>query len=145
MFSVYLYVSIMTHVHLSILESRRWRSNNHFGENCCEDELDVFLYLNLRFASFSLVLLSSLPTGTAATSFGDETTHWSCCENRRGRRRRRRSSRGRRRQRWLRLQPKHQPATKLDVVKLSNYIRKLQENLRRRRKKQHRTFPCCVP
>lgn len=86
--------------------------------------------------SFSL-----LPTGTAATSFGDETTYWSCSENRR-----RRSSRRRRWQHWPRLQPNHQPATKLDVVKLSNYIRKLQENLRRWKKnRQRRTFACCVP
>lgn len=84
---------------------------------------------------------SFLPTGTATTSFGDETTYWSCSENRR----RRRSSRIRW-QRWLRQQPKHQPATELDVVKLSNYIRKLQKNLRRWRKNmQRRTFPHRVP
>lgn len=62
--------------------------------------------------------LSFLPTGTATTSFGDETTYWSCSKNRR---RRRRSSRRRRCQRWLRLQPKHQPATETgcgEAVKL---------------------------
>lgn len=37
-----------------------------------------------------------------------------------------------------RSQPGHQPETKLDVVKLSNYLRKLQQNLRRRKTERER-------
>ena len=53
-----------------------------------------------------------------------------------GRRRRRRG----RLQKKLcrRSQPRHQPETKLDVVKLSNYLRKLQQNLRRRKTERER-------
>lgn len=43
--------------------------------------------------------------------------------------------------------PRHQPATKLDVVKLSNYLRKLQQNLRRRkteRQRRVRSPLCCT-
>lgn len=102
------------------------------------------VYFSVFTPPLSLFLtwsLSFLLSGIATTGFGDETTYWSCSKNRR-----RRSSRRRRWQRWLRQQPKHQPATELDVVKLSNYIRKLQENLRRWRKNmQRRTFPRRVP
>lgn len=51
---------------------------------------------------------------------------------------------GRRRRRRLQKklgrcsQPRHQPETKLDVVKLSNYLRKLQQNLRRRKTERER-------
>lgn len=52
---------------------------------------------------------------------------------------------GRRRRRlqkklcW-RSRPRHRPETKLDVVKLSNYLRKLQQNLRRRKTERERSF-----
>lgn len=43
-----------------------------------------------------------------------------------------------------RSQPRHQPETKLDVVKLSNYLRKLQQNLRRRKtERERRVFSLC--
>lgn len=58
---------------------------------------------------------------------------------------RRRRSRFQKKLCW-RSQPRHQPETKLDVVKLSNYLRKLQQNLRRRKTERERRFcfsVCC--
>lgn len=39
--------------------------------------------------------------------------------------------------------PRHRPETKLDVVKLSNYLRKLQQNLKRQKTDRERSSSVC--
>lgn len=86
------------------------------------------LFHSLSPSLASLFLCPSFPLGRqpcALEALRDETTDWSF-------------SRGQKKEKapekaWLALQPRHQPATKLDVVKLSNYLRKLQQNLRRQK------------
>lgn len=65
----------------------------------------------------SLFPCPSFPLGRqpcALEALRDETTDWSCS---RGQKKKKAPEKA-----WLALQPRHQPATKLDVVKLSNYL-----------------------
>lgn len=64
----------------------------------------------------------SFPLGRqpcALEALRDETTDWSCCRGGEGKKRKTRKAPEKA---WMALQPRHQPATKLDVVKLSNYL-----------------------
>lgn len=94
----------------------------------------------LLFHSFSpslasLFLCPSFPLGRqpcALEALRDETTDWSFS---RGQKKKKAPEKA-----WLALQPRHQPATKLDVVKLSNYLRKLQQNLRKQKTEREKGF-----
>lgn len=68
----------------------------------------------------------SFPLGRqpcALEALRDETTDWSCSRGGEGGvSQKKRKTRKAPEKAWMALQPRHQPATKLDVVKLSNYL-----------------------
>lgn len=100
-----------------------------------------FISFSPLFHSFTLSTVPRPPFSVLLSHWDDSHVLWRPSEMKPhigavagGRRRRRRLQK----KLGQRSQPRHQPETKLDVVKLSNYLRKLQQNLRRRKTERER-------
>lgn len=104
-----------------------------------------FVFLSLLFHSFIISNPPSmpLPFSVLLSHWDDSHVLWKASEMKphigavAGGRRRRRRRRLQKKLCW-RSRPRHRPETKLDVVKLSNYLRKLQQNLRRQKTERER-------